>query len=305
MRTPDYYKTLGVQETASDEEIKKAFRKLAKKYHPDAHGGDKAAEERFKRISEAYEVLGDKKRRQEYDELRRNPPPPGFDPSGFGAWTRRSPRTVPFDEGGDFSDFFEMFFGRGRSANADPFSFHSRTVSMPGQDVESEITITVAEGFGGAKKSISLEMDGGRRTLHFSIPPGTADGARIKLRGQGGPGIGGGPAGDLYLKARVSDPRYTLDGLDLTAELRLMPWEAALGAQVPFETPDGQIMVRVPGGVQTGQRIRIAGRGYRDKKGERGDLYARVTLVNPPSLTAEQRQLYEQLQKIAGPRRGV
>ncbi|NLG37482.1 MAG: J domain-containing protein [Clostridiales bacterium] len=303
MRTPDYYKTLGVQDTASDEEIKKAFRKLAKKYHPDTHGGDKASEERFKLISEAYEVLGDKKRRQEYDELRRNPPPPSFDPSGFGARTHRSARTVTFDEGGDFSDFFEMFFGRGRGAGADPFS-HNRAVSMPGQDVEAEIAITVAEGFEGAKKAVSLELDGGRRTLNFSIPPGTTDGARIKLRGQGGPGMGGGPAGDLYLKVRVSDTRYTLDGLDLTEELRLMPWDAALGAQVPFETPDGQIMVRVPGGVQTGQRIRIAGRGYKNKKGERGDLYARVALMNPSSLTAEQRRLYEQLQKIAGPHGG-
>lgn len=291
-----------MQETASQEEIKKAFRRLAKKYHPDVRGGDKAAEERFKRVSEAHEVLGDKKRRQEYDELRRNPPPPGFDPSGFGygnAGPGGFERTVSYGDG-DFSDFFEMFFGRGRSSQ-EPFGFRAaRSRSVPGQDAESDIEITAGEGFAGTKRSVALEMNGSRKTINFAIPPGTADGARIKLKGQGGPGAGGGRAGDLYLRVRVRDPRFELDGLNLTADARLLPWEAALGAQIPFDTLDGQILVKVPAGMQTGQRVRIAGRGYRNGKGDRGDLFVRVRIVNPPTLTAEQRKLYEQLQKSAG-----
>jgi curved DNA-binding protein len=143
-------------------------------------------------------------------------------------------------------------------------------------------------------------MNGNRKTIHFSIPPGTADGARIKLKGQGGPGMNGGAAGDLYLRVRIRDPRFELDGLNLTADARLLPWEAALGAQIPFDTPDGQILVKVPAGMQTDQRVRIAGRGYRNRKGERGDLYVRVKIVNPSALTAEQRRLYEQLQNTGG-----
>lgn len=310
MNTPDYYKTLGVKETASEEEIKKAFRKLAKKHHPDTQGGDKAAEERFKHISEAYEVLGDKKRRQEYDELRRNPQgAAGFDPSGFGYGRpgQGFERTVTYtgDEG-DFSDFFEMFFGRGRgSGDFDMFSGRSaRNRSMPGQDVEAEIEITAAEGFSGGKRSISLELDGKRKTINFSIPQGTQEGARIKLKGQGGPGIGGGPAGNLYLRVHIRDARFELSGLDITADMRLMPWEAALGAQKSFDTLDGQILVKVPEGVQTDQRIRITGKGYRDRKGTRGDLYVRVKIVNPSPLTADQRRLYEQLKNTAGTQSG-
>lgn len=312
MNAPDYYKTLGVGESASEEDIKKAFRKLAKKYHPDVRQGDKTSEERFKRISEAYEVLGDKKRRQEYDELRKNPAgaytgASAAYPGGGTGWPGGFERTAAYtgDEG-DFSDFFEMFFGHGRqTGGGEPFSFRSaRSRSMPGQDAESDIEITAREGFEGVKKSISLEMNGSRKTIQFGIPPGTADGARIKLKGQGGPGIGDGPAGDLYLRVRVRDPRFELSGLDLTADIRLLPWEAALGAQVPFETLDGSILVRVPEGMQTGRRIRIAGRGYQDRKGRRGDLYARVSIVNPSPLTGEQRKLYEQLQNTTGSHAG-
>lgn len=313
MKYRDYYEVLGVDKKASQDEIKKAYRKLAKKYHPDAHPGDKAAEEKFKEANEAYEVLGNEEKRKKYDQFGREGDfrnGVDFDPSqyGFGNNVR-----YEFRQGnaGDFSDFFNMFFGGGS-----PFdSFEEdgifgrrtgrrgsapRSRQMRGQDSEAVLEITPAEGFTGAEKRISLRTPAGERTISLKIPAGIRPGEKIKLSGQGGPGINGGRNGDLYLKVEfVRDSGIELNGLNLEAQIALYPWEAALGSEVSYNTLDGRISVKIPAGIQSGSKVRVAGRGYRDKSGMRGDLYLRVAIVNPERLNSAQLELYEKLGRIS------
>lgn len=313
MKYRDYYEILGVDKKASQDEIKKAYRKLAKKYHPDAHPGDKAAEEKFKEANEAYEVLGNEEKRKKYDQFGsegqfRNGA--DFDPSqyGFGNNAR-----YEFRQGnaGDFSDFFNMFFGGGNPF--DPFDnsevfgrrqgrrgsvTHNR--QMPGQDNEALLEITPAEGFAGAEKRISLRTPTGERTISLRIPAGIRPGEKIKLAGQGGPGINGGRNGDLYLNVEFSgDSGFEINGPDLESTVALYPWEAALGSEISFNTLDGRISVKIPSGIQSGNKIRVAGRGYRDRSGARGDLYLKVKLVNPERLNGAQLELYEKLSRIS------
>lgn len=311
MKYRDYYEILGVDKKASADEIKKAYRKMAKKYHPDAHPGDKAAEEKFKEANEAYEVLSDSEKRKKYDQFGREGQfynGADFDPSKycFGNGVRYEYRT----EGGGFSDFFNMFFGGG-----DPFgSFDSdsifggntgrgsrfgRSMKMKGQDIESLLEISLEDGFRGAKRLVSLRTASGDRRISLKVPAGIRPGEKIKLSGQGSPGVNGGPDGDLYMRVEFrKDSVYELKGMDLEARLPLYPWEAALGAEKPFNTLDGKISVRIPAGIQTDNKIRIAGKGYRDKSGARGDLFLRVAIVNPSRLSKEQAELYEKLSKI-------
>lgn len=313
MKYRDYYEILGVDKQASQDEIKKAYRKLAKKYHPDAHPGDKAAEEKFKEANEAYEVLGNEEKRKKYDQFGsegqfRNGA--DFDPSqyGFGNNVR-----YEFRQGnaGDFSDFFNMFFGGG--SPFDPFDnnevfgrrqgrrgsvTHNR--QMPGQDNEALMEITPAEAFTGAEKRISLRTPAGERTISLRIPAGIRPGEKIKLAGQGGPGINGGRNGDLYLNVEFTgDSGFEINGLDLESPVALYPWEAALGSEISFNTLDGRISVKIPSGIQSGNKIRVAGRGYRDRSGTRGDLYLKVMLVNPERLNGAQLELYEKLSRIS------
>jgi len=311
MKYKDYYQILGVGKNASEDEIKKAYRKLAKKYHPDTRPGDKAAEEKFKEINEAYEVLGDPEKRKKYDQFGSQGQffhGADFDPSqfGFGNGVRYEYRSG----GSGFSDFFDWIFGGG-----DPFSAFddsgifgkrsgaggrfSRSMKMKGGDTETVLEISIAEGFSGAEKLISLRGANGEKKISLKIPAGIKQGEKIKLAGQGNPGINGGPNGDLYLRIEFrKDPVFELNGLDLEARLQLYPWEAALGAEKPFNTLDGRISVRIPAGVQTDSRIRVAGKGYRDKSGRRGDLFLRVVIMNPPRLNREQLELYEKLSRI-------
>jgi curved DNA-binding protein len=311
MKYRDYYEILGVNKNATADEIKKAYRKMAKKYHPDAHPGDKAAEEKFKEANEAYEVLGDSEKRKKYDQFGREGQfynGADFDPSkyGFGNGVRYEYRTG----GGGFSDFFNMFFGGG-----DPFgsfdsddifggntgrgSRFSRSMRMKGQDMESLLEITIEDGFKGAQRLVSIRTASGDRTISLKVPSGIKPGEKIKLSGQGNPGVNGGPNGDLYLRVDFrKDPVYEMNGINLEARLPLYPWEAALGAEKPFNTLDGRISVRIPAGIQTDNKIRVAGKGYRDKSGIRGDLFLRVAMVNPPRLSKEQTELYEKLSKL-------
>ena len=310
MKYRDYYEILGVDKKASADEIKKAYRKLAKKYHPDTHPGDKAAEEKFKEINEAYEVLGNDERRKKYDQFGAQGQfyhGADFDPSQFGFGNGM--RYEFTSAGSGFSDFFDLFFGGG-----DPFgSFYddsifgrkgsggrfSRGMKMRGGDTESVLEISLADGFNGAEKLISLRGADGGKKISLRIPAGIKQGEKIKLAGQGNPGINGGPNGDLYLRIEFrKDPVFELKGLDLEARLQLYPWEAALGAEKSFDTLDGRISVRIPAGVQTDSRIRAAGKGYRDKSGKRGDLFLRVAIVNPQRLNREQLELYEKLSRI-------
>ena len=315
MQYQDYYKTLGVSETATEAEIKKAFRKLAKQHHPDVCPNDKTAEEKFKKISEAYEVLGSQQHRKEYDDLRKNvgsgdgvnfdPAKYGYQPQGaqgFGRQEGFNGSTVftSGDEGG-FSDFFEMLFGRSRGmGQSDIFNSHQQqTADRQGGDIDAAIELTIEEAFHGEKKRIALDMDGRRKTIDFTVPVGTTEGDRIRLAGQGQPGMGRGGNGDLLMQVHINAGKYELNGLDLATDIRLLPWEAALGAKVPYTTIDGEIVVKVPADVQTDSRIRIAGKGFKNRQGQRGNLYLKVKIVNPPALNTEEKQLFEQLSKVS------
>ncbi|MGE5614804.1 MAG: DnaJ C-terminal domain-containing protein [Bacillota bacterium] len=313
MKYRDYYEILGVDRNASQEEIKKAYRKLAKKYHPDAHPGDKAAEEKFKEINEAYEALGDEKKRKIYDQFGREGQfynGADFDPSryGFGNNIRYEFR---HGDGSAFSDFFNMIFGSGSPFGSfgteDLFGgFTGRqgrfggNVRMRGEDREALLEIAPQEGFSGADKRISIRTPSGEKTISLKIPAGIKPGEKIKLAGQGAPGINGGKNGDLYLRVEFKkDSGFELKGLDLESQVALYPWEAALGSEIRFNSLDGAISVKVPAGIQTGNYIRIAGKGYRDRSGRRGDLYLKVMIYNPDRLSEAQLDLYKKLGSIS------
>lgn len=300
MQYKDYYKILGVDKNASQDEIKKAYRKLAKKYHPDANPGDKKAEERFKEISEAYEVLGDKDKRKKYDQFGTMYFQNGmnFDPSRFGNFEFRRSHN-------GFSDFFNMFFGDYGIDLNDIFGMGGRfkgfntgfsgTHVMRGDDIEAEMVITPEEGIEGVEKTFTIRTINGSKTLSVKIPRGIPEGGKIKLAGQGNPGIGGGPNGDLYIVIKFKEGKYKLEGNNLIKRTEIYPWTAALGGEVKIEAPDGMIQVKIPAGIQTDQKIRIPKQGYGKTKESRGDLYILVKIVNPRYLTAEQRSLYEKL----------
>jgi len=317
MKFKDYYEILGVSKNATQDEIKKAYRKLAKKYHPDANPGDKTAEEKFKEVNEAYEVLSDEEKRKKYDMFGSTGQfynGAEFDPSQFGFG-----RNIRFEYGTggnpDFSDFFNFIFG-GR----DPFDAFegfgpfgsdsvfgrkrgrgfSRNLRMRGEDIESVLEVTIEEAFKGAEKVVSIRGSNKDRKISLKIPAGIMPGEKIKLTGQGGQGINGGENGDLYLKVEFKkNGSYELEGLNIVTPIELYPWESALGSEVTVNTLDGKIIVKIPAGIKTDSRIRVPGKGYRDKTGKRGDLFLKVRLVNPEYLTREQLELYKKLMEIS------
>lgn len=301
----DYYEVLGVPRGASDEEIRSAYRKLAREYHPDVNS-DPGAEDRFKEVSEAYEVLRDPEKREKYERLGANWKA-GEDVSGASGFTGASGFGGGFG-GGDgqgfaddagFSDFFESFFGGRRGASGGFEGF-----SMRGGDQEATIEVTLEEAARGGKQKISL-TDG--RDFEVRIPPGVRDGQKIRLAGQGGEGASGGPAGDLYLRVRIKrHPRFRREDDDLVVEIPVAPWEAALGATVPVPTLDGSAKVKVPAGSSSGRRLRLRGEGMPGPGGRKGDLYASVRIVVPKTLEKRERELFEELAAVSrfDPRRG-
>jgi len=298
----DYYEILGVDKTSDVKDIKKAYRKLARQYHPDVNH-DPGAEEKFKEIAEAYEVLGDEEKREQYDNAGRGysagqdfTPPPGWD---SGAGTEYEYRTA-----GDFSDFFEQMFG-GRGGPS--FRTEYRRPPRRGADHEAEIEVSLEEAFEGIRKRISLEaaevrpdgqVERHTRTLDVTVPTGAGDGTRIRLKGQGGAGTDGAPNGDLFLRIRVRpDPRFSLDGRDLRVQLEITPWEAALGARVPLKLLDGKTAsLTIEPGAKSGSQLRLKGRGLpaRGKK-KAGDLLVELRIVVPDPLSDAERELFEQL----------
>jgi curved DNA-binding protein len=314
----DYYKILGVEKTATPDEIKKSYRKLAKKYHPDANQDNKnkgAMEEKFKDLNEAYEVLGDADKRSKYDQFgsaANFSNGADFDPSqyGFSGYQPGGGNThYEYSTGGDagqYSDFFNMFFsgggGEGGFDISDLFGGSrkkSRNIVYDGEHIEAEFAITPEEGFAGGEKRISLQEEGGVRNFSFKIPKGVRDGEKIRLKGQGHPGSRGGKSGDLYLIVRFKpSDKFTLEGNDLTMTQDIYPWDAALGSKVAVEAIDGRIMVKIPAGIQTDNKIRVAGKGYTDRDGKSGDLYLKVRIVNPRRVTAEAAALYEKLKGL-------
>jgi len=330
----DYYKILGVERTASDEEIRKAFRKLARQYHPDVAKDKKTAEERFKEINEAYEVLSDPEKRKKYDELGANwkqgaefRPPPGWDQR---AWRSSGGAAPPGDfefhfGGTGFSDFFEQFFGSmgGRRSGAGfPDGFEEP--SQRGRDVEADIMVTLEEALNGSLRPVSLrrnttcercggngeiknrpcpECQGTGRTskiqnYQVKIPAGVREGQRLRLAGRGEAGVGRGSAGDLFLRVRFAKhPDYRAEGDDLYYDLDLTPWEAVLGTKVSVPTLGGQVSIKIPPGSQNIQKMRVRGHGLPFRGGGRGDLYVVLRVQVPERVTEREKALWEQLER--------
>ena len=303
----DFYQILGVPRDADQAEIQRAYRKLARTYHPDVNS-DPAAEDRFKDISEAYDVLSDPQARRRYDAFGRDfrQVPEDVDPDAWRRARSAGARTGSQDQGGgfgfsggdvDLDDLFgSLFSGRGGRGGWGGSTGRPRG-PVAGADQEAELELTVEEAYEGTRKSIALAGgDGTRRSFDVTVPPGVTDGQRIRLAGQGGRGSGGAQSGDLYLVVRIAPhPRFRLDGRDLYAELRLSPWEAALGTSVPLDTPGGELKVKVPAGTSSGRQIRLRGRGLPNPKGKAGDLFAEARIMVPPRLTRAERHLFEQL----------
>jgi curved DNA-binding protein len=292
----DYYEVLGVQRTATTDEIKRAYRQLARKHHPDLQpAADRAAAaERFKEINEAYEVLSDSEKRAKYDALGANwkggmdftPPPGAADVSDW-------------DDLGGFSDFFASLFGRptGRTGRAGRGAVR---ITIPGNDVEATLPVMLEDLLRSGRRRITLD---GNRNLDVEIPLGVREGTVLRLAGQGERGVNDGPPGDLYLRVRmVPHPRYRVVGDDLEMDLPLWPWQAVLGGELKIETPDGPVTLTVPAGTQSGRRLRLRGRGLPRANGSRGDLYAVVRIVVPERPSAAERDAYEMLkQRAAAP----
>lgn len=322
----DYYEVLGVARTASEDEIKKAYRKLARKYHPDVNPNDKTAEEKFKELNEAYEVLSDPEKRRRYDQLGANwkagadfTPPPGWENvrveygdfgdifSGLGGGRGA----------GGFSDFFETLFGGARRGRG------GAGFAMRGEDIEAEIELTLEDAHRGATRKVTLRttvpcpacngsgvkdnqpcaacrgagMVSQPKTLDVDIPAGVQEGSVIRLAGQGDAGSGNAPAGDLLLRVRLRPhPLFAIKGEgDLQIELPVAPWEAALGAKVNVPTLDGSVEMTIPAGAQGGQQLRLRGQGMNRRRGGRGDQYVRLKIVIPPRLTGREKELFEKL----------
>jgi len=313
LKFKDYYKTLGVERTATPDDIKQAFRKLARIHHPDVAKNKAAGEAKFKEINEAYEVLGDSEKRRRYDELGANWQDVPGDQGGQGARSRGraawSQGGTSFEFGGTgFSDFFESFFGGSRDgfgSFGEPAP-HEGDFVFPGRDVEADILVTLEEALRGSLRKVTLRrtgVDGGIErtdTYQVRIPPGVREGQRIRLAGQGGAGSGGGQTGDLYLRVRLArHPDFNVQAADLFFDLDLAPWEAALGVKAKVPTLDGAAALRVPPGTAAGSKLRLRGLGLPREDGSRGDLYAVVRIQVPPSPSAEERALWEKLARAS------
>jgi curved DNA-binding protein len=341
----DYYKTLGVPRTASDADIKKAFRKLAREHHPDVAKDKKKAEEKFKEVNEAYEVLGDPAKRKKYDDLGQNwssgadfRPPPGWESMAGGGPGRRYRSRGPGGEefefqfgGTGFSDFFEQLFGstgRGRPGAArGGFSSHGFGDEDPGaergQDLEGDILVTLQEVMNGSVRSISVRhrepcpscggsgiqsrrpcgQCGGAgqleksETYQVKIPAGVSEGQRLRVPGRGQTGAGRSP-GDLYLRVRLArHPELDVDGHNLVYEAELAPWEAVLGTKIMIPSLNGPVNIRIPAGTQSGQKLRVRGRGLPDRHGGQGDLIVVTKIEVPKEVSESERKVWEQLAK--------
>jgi len=309
----DYYKILGVDKNASQKDIQKAYRKLARKYHPDVNPGDTTAEEKFKEINEANEVLSNPEKRKQYDELssyyqQYGQWPGAAGPTGEATGRRTRASTMSeedlqdlFGEASPFSDFFETFFGsnvsdrmRGRTRTTGRTRRETRT--PVGQDVEADVDVTLAEAYRGATRLLELtEPDGKTRRLEVKIPAGVSDGARIRIAGQGLQGAGG--RGNLYIRVHVMpDSRFTREGTTLRTRVDVPLVTAILGGEVHVPTPDGRrLLLRIPPGTTNGRTFRLRGQGMPmpGKPEQQGDLYAEVNVVLPTHLNDEQRRLFE------------
>jgi len=325
----DYYSTLGVAKTATEKEIKQAFRKLARKHHPDVNPGDKSAEAKFKELNEAYEVLGDPPKRKKYDELGANwrmyeqsgaPGRPGQGHSGnpFGGWNvnmgggpQGTVHTMTEDEmremfgnANPFSDFFQTFFGGGIDSDEGPrrTTRGGRPRARDGRDVEQELELPLEDAFSGTTRRFSISLNGQHRSVDVRIPAGVTDGSRVRVSGEGEPGSGGAKAGDLYLRVRLAPhPTFDRKGRDLYTRVAVPLTTAVLGGEADVPTVNGKpLRLKVPETTPNGQVFRLRGHGMptAGKPDQTGDLFATVDVQLPKTLTPEQRQHFEALAKI-------
>jgi curved DNA-binding protein len=316
VRYQDYYQTLGVDRGASEKELQRAYRKLAREFHPDVNKTP-GAEERFKQINEAYEVLSDPEKRKKYDRLGANwqagqefTPPPGFEgaPFGFGGDFRRGGfEQGPFEFGGDdfggFSSFFEALFGQQAGRRTRTQGARARR----GRSQEAEIELSLEDLLSERTREIALQAveHGGdgrpqpvERRYEVRIPPGTTEGTVIRLAGQGSPGAAGGPSGDLLLRVKLAEhPRFRVDGFDLSTRVEIAPWEAALGAKIEVPLLSGGATLTVPAGSSSGRKLRLRGQGLPHRDGTRGDLIVELAIVVPAEPTSRERELYEELRR--------
>ena len=326
MEFKDYYQTLGVGKTSTEKEIKQAFRKLARKFHPDVNPGDKTAEAKFKEINEAYEVLGDADKRRKYDELGANwrmyeqaqgQGFPGGSPFGGGAqdaWTinmggsgggyrTMSPEEMQdlFGNEDPFSDFFRTFFGGGGRETSGRARGGRAARTQKGQDIEQAVELTLEEAYHGATRRVSIKEGGHARTVDVRIPVGVKDGSRVRAAGEGASGTNGGAAGDLYLRVQLRPHAvFERNGSDLQTKVAVPVTTAVLGGEAQVPTVTGSVRLKIPEGTQNGQVFRLKSHGMPNigKPDDRGDLYATVEVQLPRALTKEQRQHYEALQKL-------
>jgi curved DNA-binding protein len=297
----DYYKTLGVERSASDAEIKKAYRKLARQYHPDINPGNKTAEAKFKEINEAYEVLSDKDKREKYDRFGRDWQRYQQGGPGGGNWSEYAGGS-PFGGagGGDFSDFFETLFGGGggRTAGRGGAGFR-----MDGQPVEHEVEITLEEAFSGTQRTLQFSSSNGQpRTINVKIPAGVDTGSRVRVAGEGAPGIGGGKRGDLFLIIQVApNDHFERRGDDLETNVVVDLYTMLLGGSVRVPVLGGKtISLNVPAGTQNGRKFRITGQGMPRLRAPetRGDLYVKLDVQLPSKISDRERALFEELRTM-------
>ncbi|MCP4501604.1 MAG: J domain-containing protein [Deltaproteobacteria bacterium] len=311
MEYRDYYQTLGVDRSASQADIKKAFRTLSKKFHPDLNKDDPKAEDKFKEANEAYEVLKDVEKRRRYDAIGSAKDFGGGSPFDFGQGPGGHPfgggAGQPFGGGaGGFSDFFEAIFGQGTEPGG-PMRPRPRPVN--GRDHEVDFEISLEDAFFGASRTVNLStlikgLDGGRRreerSLKVNVPKSTRPGSKIRLKGQGEKGRNGGSDGSILLKVSIAPhSRFQFDGDDLTGVLELTPWEAALGAKVDFKTLDGSVRLSIPHGSQSGKKLRLRGKGFAKRSGGNGDLHVELQIRVPVELSEEEERLFRELQKAS------
>lgn len=322
----DYYATLGVAKTATEKEIKQAYRKLARKHHPDVNPGDKSAETKFKAINEAYEVLGDPEKRKKYDELGANwrmyeqagagapvgGPPPGWNVNygggagpgggGFRTMTEDEMREM-FGDSDPFSDFFHTFFGGMGGGAQEPGTRGRARARAPrqGRDVEQEIELNLEDALNGSTRRFSISHDGNARTLDVRIPAGVGEGSRVRIAGEGEHGTSGAKSGDLYLRVRLAPhPRFEVKGKDLYTKNTVPLMTAVLGGEAHVETLSGRTLrLKIPAGTQNGQVFRLKGHGMPTVKhpDQTGDLYAAINVEIPRDLTPEQQRHFEELKK--------
>ncbi len=312
--TQDFYSRLGLSKTATQDEIKKAYRKLARKYHPDLHPGAKKPEmeKQFKELNEAYEVLGNEEIRKKYDkygaqwkeaeayeQARQQAGATGtggeWHAGPGGEWH------TEYTQGGpqDFSDLFENLFGKRSRAQGGTH----RGFAMPGADLEANVQITLHEVFSGATRRLEIPQESGTtKSLNVRIPKGVRDGERVRVKGKGEPGRNGGPPGDLFMRIHVVPHRvFHRTGANVSIELPLYPWEAALGTEVQIPTLSGPVRLKIPPGSQSKQKMRVKGKGLPNRAGGHGDQFVILMITNPPSCSEEGRKLYEQLRKLDHP----